>query len=42
MKEIKSFKDFKKVWDSMKEATPEQEKKVYEILSKIKNNGSLA
>jgi hypothetical protein len=33
---VKDFKGFKKLWDDAKEATPEQEAKVYEILSKIK------
>ena len=37
MSKIKSFGDFKKVWESMRECTKEEEQRVREIISKIKS-----
>jgi len=34
--EIKDFEGFRKVWENMRECTPEEEKTVFKIISDIK------
>lgn len=38
MSEIKSFGDFKKVWESMRECTQEETDKVMKIISEIRTS----
>lgn len=41
MSEIKSFNDFSKVWESMKECTQEETDKILGIISDIKKQNEL-